>query len=154
MKGNDEVLGLLNGLLTTELTAVNMYLLQARMCDRWGYERLAAKFHEDSKEETAHADEIIARILFLEGTPNMTPRPLQVGSTVREQLESNLTFEREAVGYLNRAIERARAAGDNASEALMTKILVSEEEDVDWIESQLDLMRQVGDQNYLAQQLK
>ena len=155
MKGNDEVVGLLNGLLTTELTAVNMYLVQAQMCARWGYERLAEKFHADSAEETSHANEIVARILFLEGTPNMQRyHELQIGSTVREQLETNLSFERQAVAYLNDAIAKARAAGDNATEALMTKILENEEEDVDWIEAQLDLMRQVGEQNYLAQQLK
>lgn len=155
MKGNEEVLNLLNELLTNELTAVNLYELQSRMCARWGYERLAAKFHEDWKEETAHADEIVARILFLEGSPNMERyHQLHVGGSVRELLENDLLLERDAVAFLNRAIEAARTAGDNATEDLMTKILRAEEHDVDWIESQLELIGQVGEQNYLAQQLK
>jgi len=154
MKGTEEVLDLLNGLLTNELTAVNLYLAQSRLCAHWGYERLAAKFHEDWQEESGHANEVVARILFLEGTPNMERyHQLQVGGTVREQLEIDLRVEREAVAFLNQAIEAARGAGDNGSEALMTKILCAEEEDVDWIETQLEQMAQIGEQNYLAQQL-
>jgi bacterioferritin len=154
MKGNPEVLRLLNELLTNELTAVNLYLVQARMCARWGYQRLASRFGEDWKEESAHADEVIARILFLEGIPNMERyHQLAVGSTVREQLENTLQLERNAVVFLDQAIDAARAAGDNATEDLMTKILRAEEADVDWIETQLELIGQVGEQNYLAQQL-
>jgi bacterioferritin len=155
MKGNEDVLSLLNDLLTNELTATNQYLAQAAMCANWGYARLAAKLREDSDDERRHADLVIARILFLEGVPNMARyNELHVGATVREQLENDLQIERAAIGFLNRAIATARAAHDNATEDLMTTILVAEEGDAHWIESQLELMRQVGEQNYLAQQLR
>jgi bacterioferritin len=154
MKGSDEVLSLLNELLTNELTAINLYLVQSRMCARWGYQRLATKFQEDWREETEHAQRVAARILFLEGTPNMERyHQLQVGATVREQLEVDLRVERDAVAFLERAIEAARNAGDNATQDLMIEILRAEQEDVDWIETQLGLVAQVGEQNYLAQQL-
>src|SRR5687767_14012507 len=101
MQGKDEILDLLNELLTNELTAVNLYLLQSRTCARWGYERLAAKFHADWEEETGHANEVIKRILFLEGTPNMERyHKLDVGGTVREQLDNDLKLERNAVAFL------------------------------------------------------
>jgi bacterioferritin len=155
MKGNEQVLTLLNELLTNELTAINQYLAQAKMCENWGYERLAAKLREDSNDERGHADEIIRRILFLEGVPNMERyHELQIGQTVREQLEHDLQLEYAAIAFLNQSIAAARNASDNATEDLMTRILRSEEADVDWLETQLELMRQVGEQNYLAQQLK
>ena len=155
MKGNDQILSLLNELLTNELTAVNLYLLQSRMCARWGFERLASKFHDDWSEETGHANEVVARILFLEGTPNMERyHRLEVGGTVRQMFDNDLQLERRAVAFLEGAIQAARAAGDNATEDLMTKILCAEEEDVDWIETQLELIAQVGEPNYLAQQMK
>ena len=155
MKGNEEVLGLLNQLLTNELTAINQYFLHAKMCQNWGYERLAGKLREESIDEMRHADEVISRILFLEGVPNLQRyHKLHVGETVREQLESDLQLEYSAIAFLNQGIELARKANDNATEAMMTKILVSEEEHTDWIETQLELIRQVGEQNYLAQQLR
>jgi bacterioferritin len=155
MKGNDHVLSLLNDLLANELTAINQYLIQAKMCENWGYERLASRLRDDRNDEMQHADEIIGRILFLEGVPNMERyHKLQVGETVRELLENDLQLEGAAITFLNQAIDAARKAGDNATEDLMTRILRAEESDVDWIESQLELIRQVGEQNYLAQQLK
>jgi bacterioferritin len=154
MKGNEEVLGLLNQLLTNELTAINQYFVHAKMCQNWGYDRLAAKIREESIDEMRHADEIIGRILFLEGVPNLQRLgKLHVGETVREQLESDLQLEYSAIAFLNQGVEASRKAGDNATEAMMTKILVSEEEHTDWIETQLELIRQIGEQNYLAQQL-
>ena len=155
MKGNEEVLDLLNQLLTNELTAINQYFIHAKMCENWGYERLAHKLRDESIDEMKHADMVISRILFLEGVPNLQRyHKLRVGETVKEQLESDLQVEYAAINFLNQGIVAARNANDNASEDLMTKILVSEEEHTDWIETQLELIRQVGEQNYLAQQIK
>ena len=155
MKGNDEILRLLNDLLTNELTAINQYFVHAKMCENWGYERLAHKIREESIDEMKHADMIISRILFLEGVPNLQKlNKLRVGETPREQLESDLQLEYAAIAFLNQGIAAAREAGDNASEDLMTRILVGEESHTDWIETQLELIRQVGEQNYLAQQLR
>src|ERR1043166_5310181 len=154
MKGNDEVLTLLNNLLTNELTAINQYFIHAKMCENWGFERLAHKIREESIDEMRHADTVISRILFLEGVPNLQRyHKLHVGETVKEQLESDLQLEYNAIGFLNRGIQKSRELGDNATEAMMTKILVGEEEHTDWLESQLELIRRVGEQNYLAQQL-
>jgi bacterioferritin len=155
MKGNDEVLTLLNNLLTNELTAINQYFIHAKMCENWGFERLAHKVREESIDEMRHADQVITRILFLEGVPNLQRlHKLHVGETVKEQLEGDLQLEYTAIAFLNAGIDTARKVGDNASEDLFTKILVSEEEHADWLETQLELIRQVGEQNYLAQQIK
>jgi len=155
MKGNDQVLSLLNDLLTNELTAINQYFVHAKMCQNWGYERLGAKLRDESIDEMKHADMVISRILFLEGVPNLQKlNKLRVGETVKEQMESDLQLEYSAIAFLNQGIAAARTAGDNASEDLFTRILVSEEEHTDWIETQLELIRQVGEQNYLAQQIK
>ena len=155
MKGNDDVLKLLGQLLLNELTAINQYFIHAKMCENWGYERLASKLREESIDEMKHADQVITRILFLEGVPNLQRyHKLRVGETVKEQLESDLQVEYAAINFLNQGIVAARNANDNTTEDLMTKILVSEEEHTDWIETQLELIRQVGEQNYLAQQIK
>ena len=155
MKGNEEVLQLLNQLLTNELTAINQYFIHAKMCENWGYERLAAKVREESIDEMRHADLVISRILFLDGVPNLQRyHKLHVGETVKEQLESDLQVEYSAIAFLNQGIEACRKAGDNATEDLMTKILVGEEQHTDWLETQLELIRQVGEQNYLMQQMK
>ena len=155
MKGNDQILTLLNDLLTNELTAINQYFVHAKMCQNWGYERLASKIREESIDEMKHADMVISRILFLEGVPNLQKlNKLRVGETVKEQLESDLNLEYTAINFLNQGVEAARTLGDNASEDLFTRILVSEEEHTDWIETQLELIRQVGEQNYLSQQIK
>ena len=155
MKGNDEVLTLLNNLLTNELTAINQYFVHAKMCENWGFERLATKVREESIDEMRHADQVISRILFLEGVPNLQRyHKLRVGETVKEQLESDLQLEYAAITFLNQGIDAARKAHDNATEDLFTRILVSEEQHTDWLETQLELIRQVGEQNYLAQQMK
>lgn len=155
MKGNEEVLNLLNQLLTNELTAINQYFIHAKMCQNWGYDRLAKKIRDESIDEMKHADQIISRILFLEGVPNLQKlNKLRVGETVKEQLESDLQLEYAAIAYLNQGIATARTIGDNATEDLFTRILVSEEEHTDWLETQLELIRQVGEQNYLTQQIK
>ena len=155
MKGNEEVLQLLNALLTNELTAINQYFIHAKMCENWGYDRLAAKVREESIDEMRHADLVISRILFLEGVPNLQRyHKIHVGETVKEQLEADLQVEYSAISFLNQGVEACRKAGDNASEELMTRILVGEEQHTDWLETQLELIRQVGEQNYLAQQMK
>jgi bacterioferritin len=155
MKGNEEVLNLLNQLLTNELTAINQYFIHAKMCRNWGYNRLAKKVREESIDEMKHAELVIDRILFLDGVPNLQRyHKLHVGETVKEQLETDLQLEYAAIGFLNQGIEACRKVGDNATEDLMTKILVSEEEHTDWLETQLELVRQVGEQNYLSQQIK
>jgi bacterioferritin len=155
MKGNTEIVDLLNQLLTNELTAINQYFIHAKMCENWGYDRLGAKIREESIDEMRHADQVITRILFLEGVPNLQRlHKLHVGETVKEQLESDRELEYAAIAFLNQGIKVARDSGDNATEDLMTKILVSEEQHTDWIETQLELIRQVGEQNYLAQQIK
>ena len=154
MKGNEEIVTLLNDLLTNELTAINQYFIHAKMCENWGYERLASKIREESIDEMRHADQIISRILFLEGVPNLQRyHKLHVGETVKEQIESDLQLEYSAIGFLNKGIELARKSTDNTTEDMLTKILVSEEAHTDWLETQLELIRQVGDQNYLAQQM-
>lgn len=154
MKGNEEVIDLLNQLLTNELTAINQYFIHAKMCENWGYDRLAHKLREESIDEMKHADQVIGRILFLDGVPNLQRyHKLRIGETVKEQLESDLQLEYAAIKFLNQGIAAARKADDNTTEDLMTKILVSEEAHTDWIETQLELIRQVGEQNYLAQQI-
>jgi bacterioferritin len=155
MKGDAAILTLLNELLTNELTAINQYLIHSKLCAHWGYTRLAEKLREESLDELSHAEAIIARILFLEGEPNLARyHELGAGQTVREQLEDDLKLELAAIATLNSGIGAARTAKDNATEDLMTRILVAEEQGIDWIETQLELIRQVGEQNYLAQQLK
>ena len=155
MKGNEEVLMLLNQLLTNELTAINQYFIHAKMCENWGYHRLYEKIREESIDEMKHADQVITRILFLEGIPNLQALgKLRVGETVKEQLESDLQLEYSAIEFLNDGILASRELKDLATEDMMTKILVAEQEHTDWIETQLELIRQVGEQNYLAQQIK
>jgi bacterioferritin len=155
MKGHDDVITLLNEVLTAELTAINQYFIHARMCENWGYERLWKKLREESIGEMRHADRLIARILYLEGVPNVQRLgKVNVGQTVPEQLRLDLDLERAAVLALNNGIERCRGLSDNGSRDLLEEILVSEEGHINWIEAQLELIRQAGEANYLAQQIK
>jgi bacterioferritin len=155
MKGQQEIIALLNDLLTNELTAINQYFIHAKMCENWGYDRLAAKVRHESIDEMKHADEVIDRILYLEGVPNLQRlNKLHVGETVKEQLESDLGLERVAIEFLNKGIAKARDLGDNGTEDLLTEILEAEEEHADWLETQLELINQVGLENYLAQQIR
>jgi len=155
MKGNAKLIEVLNEILTGELTAINQYFIHAKMCDNWGYDRLAHKIREESISEMKHADELIERILFLEGVPNMQRLDkVRVGETVPEQLQLDLKFEEVAVPRLNKAIALAADVGDNTTRELLEKVLKSEESHVDWLESQLELIKQVGEENYLAQQIR
>jgi bacterioferritin len=154
MKGHDKVIELLNEVLTSELTAINQYFIHAKMCQNWGYERLYKKTYEESIGEMKHADKVIERILFLEGIPNLQRLgKVNVGTTVREQLQLDLEFEKAAIARLNDGIALCRDLGDNGSKELLSDILESEEEHVNELEAQLSLIEQVGEQNYLAQQI-
>ena len=155
MKGSGKIIELLNEILTAELTGINQYFVHAKMCDNWGYERLAEAIRKESMEEMKHAEELIERILFLEGVPNMQRLgKVKVGETVPEQLKLDHALELEAVAKLNKAIAFASEAGDNGSRDLFEDILESEEDHVNWLEAQLELIRQVGEENYLAQQMR
>jgi len=154
MHGNEEVLKHLGESLKAELTAINQYFLHAKMCENWGYFRLAGYYRKESIEEMTHAEEFINRILFLEGTPNMSAiGPIRVGTNVKMQFESDLALEMDAVKQLNRAIQTSIAVGDNASRALFEEVLRQEEEHVDYLEGQLHAIGEMGLENYLAQQL-
>lgn len=154
MRGNDKVHKYLSEALKAELTAINQYFLHGKMCDNWGYLRLGADYRKESIEEMVHAEKLIDRILFLDGTPNMTDiGKINVGTNVKAQFESDLALEMHAVSHLNQAIKVATEVGDNASRALFEEILVDEEEHVDHLEGQLHAIAEMGLENYLAQQL-
>lgn len=154
MQGSQAVLELLNDVLTAELTAVNQYFLHAKMCDNWGYHRLAHHDREESIGEMKDADHLIERILYLEGVPNLQRLgTVGVGETVPEQLRLDLELERAAIDRLNRGIALCVAEGDNGSRDLLEEILEGEEEHADWLETQLALLEELGDAHYLAQQM-
>ncbi len=155
MQGDDEIIELLNEVLTAELTAINQYFVDAKMLANWGYERLAAKLREESIDEMRDADRLIERVLYLDGVPNLQRLgSVRVGEDVPEKLRLALDLEREAIERLNRGIALCTAKADNGSRDLLEEILGGEEEHADWLETQLELIRQVGEQNYLAQQMK
>jgi len=154
MKGNKNVLDLLNEVLRKELTGINQYFLHAKMCKNWGYERLYKAAWQESVEEMKHADKIMERILFLEGTPNVSAYDkIMVGSAVKQQLENDLGLEMAALAVLRPGIKTCLEASDDATRELLEHILADEEKHVDWIESQLHQIEEVGYQNYLAQQI-
>ncbi len=154
MKGDAKVIEALNDVLTAELTAINQYFVHAKMCDNWGYQRLASKKREESIEEMKHADELIERILFLDGVPNMQRlSPVRVGEEPVEQHQVDLELELEAVQRINEAIALCRDKGDNGTRELLEEILEDEEEGVDWLEAQLHLVEEVGRERYLAEQI-
>ena len=151
MKGNARIIELLNEILTNELTAINQYFAHAKMCQNWGFTTLGAKIRAESIDEMKHADQIIDRILYLEGMPNLQRLgKISIGENVPEQLKADLALEMTAVKFLNECISERAKADDNGSLELVKSILVSEEQHVDWIEEQLGLIDSVGLQNYLA----
>jgi len=155
MKGDPKIIDLLNEILTGELTTINQYFLHARMCENWGYQRLNEKIYKESIDEMKHADKLIRRVLFLEGLPNVQRLgKINVGQTAVEILKNDLGAEMQAIPLLNRVVQICRDLGDNGTEDLVKDILVSEEEHVDWLESQLELVKQVGEAHYLAQQIR
>ncbi len=154
MKGNDEVIAVLNEVLTSELTAINQYFIHSKMCDDWGFQKLAAKKREESIEEMKHADIIIARILFLEGVPNMQRYfPVKVGEDAIEQHRLDLEVEYDAVKRLNAGIATCVEKRDNGTRELLEMILQQEEEGIDWLEAQLHLVEMIGKERYLAEQM-
>jgi bacterioferritin len=154
MKGKPEIIDALNDILTGELTAVNQYFLHARMCENWGYKRIGAKIRSESIEEMKHADTLIGRVLYLEGLPNLQRLgKLTIGQTVPEMLKLDLEVERVAVTKLNGYIALCTTHADNGTRELFEKILIEEEEHVDWLEAQLTLLQQVGEPQYLGQQM-
>ncbi|NJN14554.1 MAG: bacterioferritin [Planctomycetes bacterium] len=154
MKGNAEIIEILNEVLTAELTAVNQYFIHAKMCADWGYNDLAKYTKAESIDEMRHAEQVIDRILFLEGVPNMQRYfKIQVGATVEEQFKNDVDLEYKAVERLNRGVQLCVAKGDNTTRQILEKILSEEEHHVDWLETQLSVIAQVGIENYLSQKL-
>ncbi|HEY2302789.1 MAG TPA: bacterioferritin [Acidimicrobiales bacterium] len=155
MRGSEEVIEVLNDVLTAELTAINQYFIDAKMCANWGYEHLASRFREESIGEMKDADELIERILYLDGVPNMQRLgSILVGETVAEKLRLALDLETRAIVRLNAGIGLCVAQDDNGSRALLETVLLGEEDHADWLETQLELIRQLGEPLYLSQQAR
>ena len=155
MKGNDEVIEILNEVLTAELTGINQYFIHAMMCANWRYNRLANHSREESIEEMKHAQEVIERILYLDGVPNMQRyMKINVGQNVPEQHQFDLALEKDAVNRLNQGVELCRTKGDNGTRLLLEKILAEEEEHIDWLEAQLQQIQEIGLAHYLAQHIE
>src|SRR5215470_17386971 len=155
MKGSKKVVEVLNDVLSAELVGINQYFLHAKMCRNWGFLRIAEVDYKESIDEMKHANDLVERILFLEGLPNLQKLGrVRVGQTVPEQLALDRDLEVEAVARLNRAIALCVAESDNTSRDLLEDMLESEEQHLDWLETQLGLLKQRGDKTYLAEQLR
>ena len=155
MKGDAKVIGYLNKVLYNELTAINQYFLHAKMLKNWGLKELGEHAYKASIDEMKHADALAERILFLEGLPNFQALgKLRIGEGPRETLECDLATELEALPLLREAVAHADAVGDYVSRQFLVKILDSEEEHVDWLETQLDLIGRIGEPNYLLSKLE
>ena len=154
MKGDSDVVDLLNELLTHELTAINQYFIQAEMCKNWGFERLYQKLREASFGEMKDAQRLIRHILYLEGVPNLQRMgTVRVGENVPEHLELDLQIEHQAVETLAEAIAHCTQVGDYTTRGILEEMIQGEDEDIDWLETQLEAIKQVGLENYLAQQI-
>jgi bacterioferritin len=154
MQGNPEVIDALNRALTIELTAINQYFCQAKMCQNWGFERLGKKHYHESLGEMKHAEMLIERILFLEGVPEIARYDvIRVGTDVKEQFENDLKLELSGVAAYNQTIDLCIRLKDNGTREVLEPILAESEEHVDWLETQLHLIGQVGLQNYLQAQM-
>jgi bacterioferritin len=154
MKGNDKIIERLNALLADELTAVNQYIVHSEMCANWGYKRLHEAVEKRAIEEMKHAEKLIARLLFLEGRPNVGAlNKMNIGAEVEAQLKSDHTSEAGAIQFYNESILLAVQVGDNGTREMLEAILKDEEHHVDWLEAQLDQIQQMGIQNYLADQV-
>ena len=152
MKGDPKVIKALNDALREELTAINQYFVHAEMCENWGYKKLADYIKKQSIDEMKHAEVLIERVLFLDGTPTMEPLRLTVGATVRNMIESDLALELNAVKQYNAAVQIATQEKDNGSRDLLVKLLKDEEDHVDWLEAQLHQIKEVGYERYLSMQ--
>ena len=154
MQGDAQVLEALNEVLTAELTAINQYFIHHKMCENWGYRKLSHRKREESIEEMKHADDVIERLLFLEGVPNMQRlSPVSVGEDPIEQHKVDLALETEAIQRLNESVSLCREKGDNGSRELLEDILTGEEESADWLEAQLHIVDEIGKEAYLAEQI-
>ena len=154
MKGDTRVIEFLNTVIKNELTAINQYFLHSRMLEDWGLDTLGKKEYQESIEEMQHADELIQRVLFLEGLPNLQDLgKLRIGENVREIFECDLKLEHQAIPDLRNAVQYCEEVRDYVSRELFEKILSDEEDHVDWLETQLDLMDKIGEQNYLQSQM-
>jgi bacterioferritin len=153
MKGSQKVIDILNEALASELTAINQYVLHGEMQENWGYERLGGLIQRSSIDEMKHAEMLIERILYLEGMPNMRLLKIRVGQDVKAQLEADLEAETEAIALYNRAAQLCKDEGDHGSHELFLRLLVNEEQHADFLEAQLDLIKQVGLELYLSQQI-
>ena len=155
MKGDPKVIEFLNEVLKAELTAINQYFLHSEMCENWGYQRMAKLVKKESIEEMVHAEKLMERILYLDGTPNMSDYfKINIGATVEAQIKNDLQLEYDAVKRLNDGIKLCLSLNDAGSRELAEKILSDEEHHIDWLEGQLHAISEMGIQNYLAQQLK
>lgn len=155
MKGDEEVINVLNEVLTAELTSINQYIVHSMMCAHWHYKRLAEHARQESLEEMKHAQDVIERILYLEGVPNMQKYlKINVGQSVPEQHQVDLELEKAAVGRFNGGVELCRSKGDAGTRLLLESMLAQEEEHIDWLEAQLQQIEEVGLANYLAQQIE
>ena len=152
MKGNPKVIEQLNRALREELTAINQYFVHAEMCENWGYEKLAKYIKKQSIDEMKHAETLMERILFLDGTPSMEPLALSIGSNVRAMIESDLKLEIGAVAMYNEAVKIASDEKDNGSRDLFVGLLKDEEEHVDWLEAQAHQIKELGYERYLTMQ--
>ncbi|MFO0803543.1 MAG: bacterioferritin [Gemmataceae bacterium] len=154
MTGNPMIIDALNRALTIELTAINQYFCQSKMCKNWGFLKLAAKHWEESMGEMKHADKIIERVLFLDGVPEIARYDvIRVGTNVQEQFENDLKLETSGVAAYNELVNLAIQLKDNGTHALALEILTDSEEHVDWLETQLNLIKAVGLEQYLAQHM-
>jgi bacterioferritin len=154
MKGNEKIIATLNDLLADELTAINQYMVHSEMCDNWGYERLHKAVEDRAIQEMKHAESLIARILFLEGSPTVSKlNKISIGSAVETQLKNDHAAEEIAIKGYNDGIRLAVEVGDNGTRELFESILKDEEVHIDWLEAQLDQISQMGSQNYLVEQI-
>jgi bacterioferritin len=154
MQGNPKVIAILNEALSDELMAINQYFLHAEMCENWHYHRLSTFIKKQSIDEMRHAEALIERLLFLEGAPNLTkPMKLSVGETVKDQLESDMKLELNAIAMYNRFSQTAREEGDNVSRELFERLLKDEERHLDWLEAQMHQIKELGYERYLSQQI-
>jgi bacterioferritin len=154
VRGDAQILEVLNEILTAELTGINQYFVHSKMCENWGYKRLAKKKWDESIDEMKHADSVIERILFLEGTPNMQRlNHVRIGEDPVEQHRLDLAMEHEAVERYNRAIALCIEKNDAGTREMLEHILKSEEDGVDWLEAQLHIVDEIGKERYLAEQI-
>jgi bacterioferritin len=154
MRGNEKVIAALNEALREELTAINQYFLHSEMCASWGYRRLSGIIRKSSIEEMRHAEAVIERLLFLDASPKMEYLDLNIGESVKAQLEADQQLELKAIEMYNRCIQASQAAGDEVTRDLFTQLLKDEETHLDWLETQLHQVREMGYERYLTLQVE